>query len=163
MDYTRINNIDNSQGGSEKIYVFPFEEYSPATILVVDNYLVEFPAQEIYELKAFNIDFNEEVDESYEQKISFQLKKILDTDNFKEFAASDWRIIIKDNNGFFRMLGLYTGLRGKFSKSLGANRADFSGYNFTFETKEEISAPFLNNLLRFQENHYLQQLTQYNL
>jgi hypothetical protein len=163
MDYTRINNIDNSQGGAEKIYVFPFEEYSPATILVADNYLVEFPAQEIYELKAFNIDFNEEVDESYEQKISFQLKKILDTDNFKEFAAKDWRIIIKDNNGFLRMLGLYTGLRGKFSKSLGANRADFNGYNFTFETKEEISAPFLNNLSRFEENNYLQQLTQYKL
>lgn len=163
MDYTRINNIDDSQGGAEKIYVFPFEEYSPSVISVVDNYLVSFPTCDIYELKAFNIDFNEDVSDSYDQKISFQLKKILPTDNFKEFASSDWRIIIKDNNGNLRMLGLTTGLQGKFTKAIGTNRSDFNGYNFNFETKEEISAPFLTNLNDFNKDFYLQELLQYTI
>jgi hypothetical protein len=163
MDYTRLNNIDNSQGGSDKIYIFPFVEYSQAVITVVDNYLTVFPSSNIYELKAFTISFDEEVSESYDQKLSFQLKKILPTDNFKELANSDWRIIIKDNNGYFRMLGLFTGLQGTFTKSTGANRSDFNGYNFSFDTKEVDSAPFLVDLSNFNAQDYLQEILQFNI
>lgn len=163
MDYTRLNNIDNSQGGSDKIYIFPFVKYYQDVISVVDNYLTVFPSSNIYELKAFNISFDEDVNESYEQKCSFQLKKILPTDNFKELATSDWRIIIKDNNGYFRMLGLFTGLQGTFTKSTGVNRSDFNGYNFSFDTKEINSAPFLTDLSNFNTEDYLQEILQFTI
>jgi len=163
MDYTRLNNIDDSQGGANRIYIIPFVEYSQSQITIADNYLTVFPSVAIYQLKAFSISFDEDVSESYEQKCSFQLKKILPTDNFKELAASDWRIIIKDNNGYFRMLGLYTGLKGTFTKSIGVNRSDFNGYNFSFDTKEIISAPFLSDLSNFNEQDYLDEILQFTI
>ena len=47
------------------------------------------------------------------------------------------------------MLGLNTGVQGKFTKSTGGNLADFNGYNFTYDTKEEDTAPFLTDLSLF--------------
>lgn len=149
MDYSRAKQCDNSQGGASVLYLFPFIKYSESQITVVDNFLTVFPYNIIYDLGAFNISFDEEVGESYEQKCSFQVKKILATDKFKEYANRDYRIILKDNNGNLRMLGLFTGLKGGFSKSIGVNRTDFNGYNFTYETKEENTAPFMNDLSFF--------------
>ena len=161
MDYTRLSSIDNSQGGISRLFMFPFVNYSQSVITVVDNFLTVFPSSNIYELKAFSISFDEDVSDSYEQKLSFQLKKLLPTDNFKELANSDWRFIIKDNNGYFRMLGLYTGLQGTFTKSTGTNRSDFNGYNFSFDTKEIISAPFLTDLSNFNSQDYLDEILQF--
>lgn len=156
MDYTRSKKCDNNQGGSNELYIFPFQKYSRSQITVVDNMLVKFPYNEIFNLNANNISFDEECKEDgdvyYEQKVSFQLKKILQEDNFKGLSSKDFRIVIKDNNGNYRLLGLYTGLSGSFTKSVGVNRVDFNGYSFNFETKEENTAPFLNGLSLFEKN-----------
>lgn len=153
MDYSRQRQCDNSQGGNNKIYLFPFVEYSRSQITVSDNILTAFPYNVIYDLGGFNITFEEDCKEDkdvyYEQKTSFQLKKILSADNFKEYASRDYRVIAKDNNGNYRMLGLFTGVSGSFTKSTGGNRSDFNGYNFSFETKEENTAPFLTDLSMF--------------
>lgn len=149
MDYSRAKQCDNSQGGSSELYLFPFIEYSENQIKVVDNHLIEFPLNIIYSLGAVNISFDEDVTEFYEQKTSFQVNKILATDYFKEYSSQDYRIILKDNNSNYRLLGLHTGMQGKFTKSTGTNRADFNGYNFTFDTKEENTAPFLTDLSLF--------------
>ena len=133
MDYSRVKQCNDSQGGSEKLYIFPYLEYSQSQITVVDNYLTLFPFSNIYDIGAFNISFEEDVTESYNQKVSFQVNKLLATDFFKEFVSQDYRIIIKDNNGNYRMIGLFTGLVGKFTKSTGANRADFNGFNLSFD------------------------------
>lgn len=156
MDYTRSKKCDNNQGGSSELYIFPFQKYSRSQITVVDNMLIKFPYNEIFNLNANNISFDEECKEDgdvyYEQKVSFQLKKILKEDNFKGLSSKDFRIVTKDNNGNYRLLGLYTGLSGSFTKSTGTNRVDFNGYSFNFETKEENSAPFLNGLSLFEKS-----------
>jgi len=156
MDYTRSKKCDNNQGGSSELYIFPFQKYSRSQITVVDNMLIKFPYNEIFNLNANNISFDEECKEDgdvyYEQKVSFQLKKILKEDNFKGLSSKDFRIVTKDNNGNYRLLGLYTGLSGSFTKSTGTNRVDFNGYSFNFETKEENTAPFLNGLSLFEKN-----------
>jgi len=61
------------------------------------------------------------------------------------------------------MLGLFTGMQGKFTKTTGTNRADFNGYNFTYDTKEENTAPFLTDLSAFSIEHNLQELLQYEI
>lgn len=163
MDYNRIKQCDDSQGGSELLYVLPFVKYLESQIKVVDNFLTEFPLSSIFSIGAINISFDEDVTDSYEQKISFQVSKILSSDNFKDFAQRDFRIIIKDNNGNLRMLGLRTGLQGGFNKNTGANLADFNGYNFTYNTKEENTATFLTDLSLFEIKDNLQQLLQYTI
>ena len=101
-----------------------------------------------------SITFKEDVEHddggvSYSQKTTFKINKITIKDNYKKFAQQDYRIIIRDNNSNYRMLGLYTGMIGKYTKETGTNRSDFNGFDFSFETKEENSAPFLKDLSFF--------------
>ena len=156
MDYSRDKKCDDSQGGSSELYVFPFVKYSRSQVEVVDNVLIEFPYSDIYRVYCSNISFDEECKEDsdvyYEQKVSYELNKVLPSDKMKDLASIDFRIIIKDNNNRYRLLGLYTGLSGTFTKSTGTNRADFNGFSFSFSTKEENTAPFLNSLDLFEKN-----------
>lgn len=163
MDYSRARQPDNNQGGSELIYILPFVEYNNSEITVVENFITVFPTSTIYQVGVDNISFDEDVDESYNQKLTYQINKILPTDNFKNYSKIDFRFILKDNNGNLRMLGAFTGMSGKFTKSTGASMSDYNGYNFTFETKEENTAPFLTDLSIFEIEHNLQQLLQYKI
>ena len=61
MDYSRAIQNDNSQGGSEVLYIFPFVEYSSSQITVINNFLTVFPYNIIYHLEAFKINFDEEL------------------------------------------------------------------------------------------------------
>lgn len=150
MDYSRSRQCSNSQGGVSKLYIMPFIDYLESEINVVNNILVSFPESIIYDLNAVNINYNldgkEDKDIYYDEKVSFQIKKLLETDNFREFIQQDYRIIIKDNNGKFRLLGLRNGLKGEYKEDVGTNRNEFNGYSFNFSGKEEFSAPYLNDL-----------------
>jgi hypothetical protein len=146
-------------GGNSKLYIFEFRKYARSLVKVTDNILVNFPYSVIYDLNSLNIAFSENIDEEdggvvYSQSGSFQINKILSSDNYKQFAAKDWRIITKDNNGNYRLVGLETGLKLKFTKENGSNLADFSGFNFSFETKEENTAPFLTDLNGFSIDEF---------
>lgn len=150
MDYSRKIQCNNSNGGASKIYVMPYVDYLNNQITVINNILTVFPYNIIYDLNAVNINYNiDSNDDIYNEKVSFQLKKLKETDNFESFLKRDYRIIIKDNNGKIRLLGLRTGMAGGFKQEIGTNRTDFNGYSFNFETKEEYSAPFLNDLNLF--------------
>ena len=167
MDYSRANKCNNNQGGVNKIYLFPFVEYLDSQITVTNNILTSFPYSIIYDLNANNINFSldgkDDKDIYYDEKISFQLKKLLETDKFKQFISKDWRVIIKDNNGKIRMFGLNNGLKGNYKEDSGTNRGEFSGYSFNFEGKEEDSAPYLNNLSGFDVSGHLDFFLQYEL
>jgi hypothetical protein len=149
MDYSRARQDDNSQGGTESIYIFEFVKYTRSQITVVNDFLTVFPTTIIYKIEADAISFDEDVTDSYEQKISFQVNKILSSDKFRNLALQDFRVIIKDNNNNLRLIGLYTGLSGNFTKTLGTNLSDFNGYNFNFTTKEENTATYLTDLSLF--------------
>tara|TARA_R110000850_G_scaffold171880_1_gene297203 strand:+ start:782 stop:1330 length:549 start_codon:yes stop_codon:yes gene_type:complete len=146
-------------GGSSDIYIFEYVKYARSLIKVTDNILVTFPYSVVHDLNALQIGFSEKVDEedggvTYSQSGNFDLIRVLPTDSYKDFAAKDWRIIIKDNNGNYRLIGLDTGVKLKFSKENGTNLSDFNGFKFTFETKEENTAPFMSNLTGFFINEY---------
>ena len=168
MGINRTEKCINNYGGSSDLYIFEYKDYARSLIKVTDNVLVTFPYSVIYNLNAKEINFSEPVDEQdggvvYSQSGSFQLNKILLEDNYKQFVSKDWRIITRDNNGFLRLIGLETGLKIKFTKEIGTNLADFNGFKFSFETKEENTAPFLTDLSGFDISGTLQYLLQYEL
>lgn len=164
----RKKECTNNVGGNNSLFIFKYENYSRSQIKVSDNILDTFPSVDVYELNPLNIAFSENIDEEdggvvYSQSGSFDLVKIKSTDNFKYLASQDFRILIKDNNENYRLIGLETGLKLKFTKENGTNLSDFNGFKFTFETKEEITAPFLTDLSFFNVVGYLQELLQYEL
>ena len=168
MAVNRESQCNNNVGGASELYIFEYVNYTRSQITVTNNILVDFPMSTVYSINANEISFTENIDEEdggvvYSQSGNFQLKKNLPTDNYKNFASIDWRVIIKDNNGYYRLIGLETGVKIKFTKEIGTNLADFNGFKFTFETKEENTAPFLNDLTQFEILDHLQFLLQYEL
>ncbi len=153
MDYSREVVCNNSQGGVEKVYLFPYVDYFDSDIIVENNILTYFPASVIYDMNAININYtipsSEDSDITYTETVTFQIKKLLETDDFIKFINKDFRIIVKDNNGKLRVFGLKTGMVGNYTQDVGTNRVDFNGYSFTFTTKEEQSAPYLSNMDMF--------------
>lgn len=150
MDYSRDLKCSDSQGGASKIYLFPYVGYLDSQITVINNILTSFPYSVIYDMNAFNINYTDDAshdkDVLYNEKISFQIKKLLETDFFKEYVSQDYRLIIKDNNGKIRLFGLKNGLTGSYKEEIGTNRNEFNGYSFSFDGKEQNIAPYLNNL-----------------
>lgn len=150
MDYSRKKQCDDSQGGISKVYIMPFIDYLDSEITIVNNVLTVFPYNIIYDMNAVNISSNIDAnDDLYDEKASFQLKKLLENDNFKPFISQDYRLIIKTNNGKIRLLGLRNGMVGSYKEEIGANRTDFNGYSFNFQNKEEQTAPYLKDLSFF--------------
>lgn len=154
MDYSRAKQCKNSNGGSSEFYVFPFIEYSRGQVSVIDNVLTVFPYNIIYNLNSNNISFKEDVEHedggvSYTQTTSCRFSKIQSKDDYKILSEQDYRVITKDNNGNYRLIGLLNGMKGKFSKNIGVNRSDFNGFEVNFDNKEEFTAPFLNDLSFF--------------
>lgn len=154
MDYSRPRECVNSVGGNSELYIFPFVKYNRSQITVLDNLLTLFPYNIIYKIGSVDVSFTENIDEeeggvSFTQSVTYQVNKILQQDDFKSLASIDYRVIAKDRNSNYRLVGLYTGLKGKYTKQTGVNRQDNNGYNFTFETKEENTAPFLTDLSFF--------------
>jgi len=150
MDYSRKIQCDNSQGGASKIYVMPFINYLDSQITVVNNILTVFPYNIIYDMNAANINYTVDAnDDLYDEKISFQIKKLLENDNFNDFIKQDYRVIIKDNNNKIRLFGLKNGMIGSYKEEIGTNRNEFNGYSFNFQNKEEQSAPYLSDLSLF--------------
>ena len=150
MDYSRNIQCDNSQGGVSRLYVMPWVQLLESQIVVSNNVLTSFPNTTVYKIDAENVNFNIDAnDDFYDEKLSFQLKKLLETDNFKPFISQDFRVIVKTNNKKYRLLGLKNGMIGRYKEESGTNRNDFNGYSFDFQNKEEESAPYLTDLSFF--------------
>lgn len=150
MDYSRKIQCDNSQGGANKVYVMPFVNYLDSQITIVNNVLTVFPYNIIYDMNANNINYSIDAgSDLFDEKVSFQVKKLLENDKFNNFIKQDYRVIVKDNNSKIRLFGLTNGMIGSYKEDIGTNRTDFNGYSFNFQNKEEISAPYLNDLSFF--------------
>ena len=150
MDYSRKIQCNNSQGGASKVYIFPYISYLSSQITIENNILTDYPYNIIYDMNAVNINYTvdatENIDSEYTEKISFQVKKLKETDYFDKFIQQDYRCIIKDNNNKIRIFGLTNGLKLSYKEDIGTNRTDFNGYSFSLDGKEEIKAPYLSNL-----------------
>lgn len=54
-------------------------------------------------------------------------------------------VVVKDNEGHYRLMGLTEGCYSTLEENSGGAKADFSGYTLTFTATEFESAPFLDD------------------
>lgn len=152
-----INNGRNrvckdSVGGIDKIYLFPYTNYSRSQITLSGNVLVSYPPTTIYEFQSENepiINQKQTTDDggkSYDLDISFDLVKEKGYD-YQKFLKFDFNIIAKDRNGNFRFLGNRNGLScDTLEHTIGSGKNDFNGVKLSFTGKEEKEAWYINDL-----------------
>jgi hypothetical protein len=141
-------------GGVDKVWVFTYVKYSRSQLVRTGLTLTEFPATVVYEfepLEGMNAEqkmTKEEGSKFYEQSISLRFSKPQNPVKLMQLIKKDVRIIIKDNNGLYRMLGAYNGLFCESANfSTGGAKSDLNGIEFSFTGKEREEALFLGELL----------------
>lgn len=156
----------NGLGGIKKIYLFKYVKYPRSLIVTDDLLLTSFPNTDIYEFYVDNDpSFTNRGQEDaggkfYNEDISLEFVGINLYNEFREFLKFDLRMIIQDNNGIYRMLGAYNGIKSEqLSQVTGNSKADFSGYRVSFEGMELQEALYIDDLgaLGFNiiENNFL--------
>lgn len=142
----------DNQGGVRKLYLFPYVKYLRSQIITDGEYLTSFPTTTIFEFETDVISFNEPMQENeggkfYNQNLEFSLTGNNDFWELQGLLKKDYRIIIQDRNGNYKILGLYTGLEcTNFSQVTGGGKSELSGFNLSFEGQEYRSSLFIENL-----------------
>jgi hypothetical protein len=136
--------------GVNFIYLFAFVKYNRSQIVRDRLTLTDFPETTIYRFEG-NYSFNESQSTEdggkfYTQNLTADFTGLELNSNLVKLVDQDYRVIIKDNNGLYRMLGTYNGVRTDLNSTTGGNSSDFSGYNLTFEGIERQTALFIDDL-----------------
>lgn len=150
----RSRGCKDSIAGLDIIYFAPFLDYDRTDIEIDGATLTKFPGTFIYEFKVLNATFSENQTEedggkSWNQSLSFDLPKINLESNLEliKLVNKDHRVLVKDRNGFFRVVGLFNGITTELTKTTGSSKGEFSGYKVITEATEELSAVFVGDLL----------------
>lgn len=141
----------DSIAGLDIVYLFPYVKYAKSQIVINDNKLVTFPETTIYSFYGVNGSFTETQNEDdggkfYDISLGFDLPKIEKNTNLTSFLINDYRAIIKDRNGYYRIAGLYNGLQTDLNQNTGDSKESFSGYKLAFQGQEINSSLFIDDL-----------------
>ena len=143
----------NSQGGLNEIYIFPYVQYLDSQIVRTALTLTSFPATTIYRFYSTadpnfqDIEQEDAGGKSYRESISMTFPVIDTQQEFEKLLKMDYRMIVQDRNGLYRLLGAYKG--GTFnnlSQPTGGAKSSFSGYTIDFQASEELPALFISSL-----------------
>lgn len=139
----------DSIGGVKAVWLLTWQHYNRSQIVTNGNILVSFPESFVYKFESLTIpNADEKMNENeggkyYEQTISLTIQ----TNSKREFDKllnKDYRALILDNNGLYRIFGLYNGMEcDKIDFKTGGAKADLNGYNFTLTAKEEKQSVFI--------------------
>lgn len=142
----------DSLGGIYKIWLLKYVKYRRSQIITDGNYLISFPDSFIYRFDSLenpNFSESQETDEGgkfYNQSISLSFNT---TDFFdvEEYESLFFRILIQDNNGLYRILGLYNGMEASNIQYVtGGSKSDKNGVKIDFNGREEKGSFFINDL-----------------
>ena len=141
----------DSIAGLDLIYLFAYEPYSRSQIVTSGSKLITFPNTMVYAFYVYNATFTETQNEDdggkfYDISLGFDLPKIELNPNMVKFLTNDYRAIIKDRNGNFRIAGLYNGLQTDLNQTTGDSKGSFNGYKLSFSGQEIKSSFFIDNL-----------------
>ena len=144
------------QGGIDKLYIFPFVKLNRSSIYTDGVYLESFPITEIYEFDVVGKSFKESsnLDAAgvyWDQDISFNIPITTPSSEVYKLVKSDYRAIILDRLGNYRILGLYNGMEAEVTNDSGTEKSSLNGYSVKLKGKEENQAYFLNDLSLFRE------------
>src|SRR6478735_7502997 len=143
----------DSQGGIEEVYIFPYVKYPRSAIEINGSVLISFPETTIYEFyvvgnpTAVQTQNEDAGGKSYAQSLSLNFPKIENGKELEKLLKKDVRIIIRDRNGKYILLGAYVGLECvSLAQNTGGSKQDFNGFTAVFEGKEEKGFMFIENL-----------------
>lgn len=143
----------DSLGGMEEVYIFPYIKYPRSAIELNGNILIQFPETVIYQFyvsgnPSFTQNQNEDAGgKFYSQSLSLNFPNIQNGIELEKLLKKDARIIIKDRNGKYMLLGAYIGLECvSLTQNTGGSKRDFNGFTAVFEGREEKGVLFINDL-----------------
>ena len=135
----------NHKGGINKIYIFPFTEYSRGDIIFDGQTITAFPYVTIYEYDVHGASFREnvkssEAGNSFTQDLSFDVVGIEENREFHRLVQKDHSVIFEDRQGNIRIMGIWNGCQAKLSSTTGARLGDKNGYSITMSGEEDNQA-----------------------
>jgi hypothetical protein len=152
----RVRGCKDSIGGISKVYLFPFVNYTRSQIVQTDLVLTSFPVTTIYEFETNNNpDFTNSQQENeggkfYDENITLEFVGFQVTDEFEKFLYQNFRCIVLDRNGKYRLLGAYNGLICEsIDKTTGDSKNSFKGFKLSFTGQEQLPALFMDDLTGF--------------
>lgn len=145
----------DSVGGIKNVYLFKYIPYAYNLIQGVRGVeITSFPDITLFKYEVINGNFSETITNddngvSYSQSLTFTLFKqdVSTTNELDNLQKIDLRYIVEYNNGSLKMGGVYNGARlESYTIDSGSSKSSLNGYNLTFSSQEEYSAPFINEL-----------------
>lgn len=142
----------SSIGGIKAVWLLKWQKYPRSLIQVSGNYLIGFPDTFIHKFESITPPVaTETIQENdggkfYEQSITMSFKSDWSRE-FAELMTSDYRLVFLDNNGFYRIFGLYSGMRSDaINFASGGTKGELNGYTFTLNGQEETESLFIESL-----------------
>lgn len=141
----------NNIGGVKSVWLVTWKPYNRSQIVTNNNKLISFPESIAYKFESVtNVTAEEKINENdggkyYEQNLSMSFKSNLSRD-FDKLLNKDFRVLILDNNGYYRIFGLYKGLEcKKIDFKSGGAKSELNGYSFSLEGIEEKESFFVDD------------------
>ncbi len=167
----------NSLGGVKAVWLLKWQKYNRSQITTDGQFLTVFPESFIFRFDSVTpVTVNEKQQENeggkfFEQTLSMSFKATTSRE-FDQILKNDWRCLIQDNNGLYRIFGLWNGLQSdSIDFKTGGTKNELNGYSFTLTGQEEKGSYFIVDpttlglteeefFLLFQNNDFL--ITQNN-
>lgn len=146
-----LRKCKDRQAGIKAVWLLKYVKYGRSLIITSGNKLTSFPESFVYK---FNFVENPSVNENqqqneggkyYDQTISltFASSEIMQLELLQKV---DVRMLVLDNNGLYRVYGLWNGLQGgNLTYTTGNGKSDLNGFKIDFNGLEENEAPFVTN------------------
>ena len=142
----------DSLGGVQKIWLCKYQKYSRSQIITAYNYLVYFPDTFIYSFHSVEASAPIETQEKneggkfYNQSISLSFQGG-DASQMELLNYLEYRLLFLDNNGLYRIFGLYNGLESSgVTYETGSSKNSLNVFKITFTGKEEKGSFFVGDL-----------------
>ncbi len=142
----------DSNGGLRKVWLCKYVKYSRSQIITDGNILVSFPDTFIYSFHSIDASGASESMEQtdggkfFNQSISLAFQGA-DPKEIELLQNIDLRILYLDNNGIYKIFGLYNGMEaGTIIYETGASKSALNGFRINFTGKEKEEAVFVVDL-----------------
>jgi len=143
----------NNIGGVKNVYIFSYDA-SVQFLLDGQNLISTDNTKTLYKFDVTNGNFSENItnDENgvlFNQSLSFRLLKqnVFTTNELNALTNFDFRYIVEFNDGSLKLGGLYNGAKvSSLNINSGGAKQDFTGYDLTFESAEEIESIYVSSL-----------------
>lgn len=146
-----LRKCKDRKAGIKGIWLLKFVNYGRGLIVTSGNTLVSFPESFVYR---FNFVENPSVNENQQQN---EGGKYFDQNISLTFVGAeikqlellqkiDVRMLVLDNNGLYRVYGLWNGLQGgNLTYTTGNGKSDLNGFKIDFNGLEENESAFVTD------------------